>query len=87
MNSVHHSGARALASEPGIHNHDGEYGFPDAQLRICGLRQAAHPGMTAGVERALTPTLSPRAGRGEIALHNPSTALVMMLRWISLEPP
>jgi hypothetical protein len=25
--------------EPGIHNHDREYGFP-------GLRQAAHPGMT-----------------------------------------
>src|SRR4029077_20955624 len=32
--------------EPGIHNHDREYGFGDAQLRICGLRQAAHPGMT-----------------------------------------
>jgi hypothetical protein len=24
--------------EPGIHHHDREYGFPDAQLRICGLR-------------------------------------------------
>jgi hypothetical protein len=27
--------------EPGIHNHDREYGFPDAQLRICGPRKSA----------------------------------------------
>jgi hypothetical protein len=30
---------------------------------------------------------SPRKERGEGDNHNPSTALVMMLRWISLEPP
>jgi hypothetical protein len=37
MYSNNHSpsfrGASA-ASEPGIHNHDGEYGFPDVQLHI-----------------------------------------------------
>jgi hypothetical protein len=32
--------------EPGIHDYDREYGFPDVQLHIWGLRQEAHPGMT-----------------------------------------
>jgi hypothetical protein len=39
-----HSGARE--ARPGIDNHHREYGFPDVQLHIRGLRQVAHPGMT-----------------------------------------
>jgi hypothetical protein len=34
--------------EPGIHNHDREYGFSDVQLHIAARAKMARPGMTSG---------------------------------------
>jgi histidyl-tRNA synthetase len=46
--SMHcHSGARALASEPGIHNRQSGSGIPGLCLRFGRGRPKTHPGMTA----------------------------------------